>query len=145
MMRLYSVITSLAITRGVKPEVGMLFQTEGFGPYIIASILFGLGVIVGLFLCIIPGIIFGVIFHFYGYAISEAGDGLSATDALKRSAEITKGHRWELFGLAIVLILINIVGALLCLVGLLFTYGISAIAVAYAYRSLSGQSVVQPS
>ena len=47
--------------------------------------------------------------------------------------------------LAIVLILINIVGALLCLVGLLFTYGISAIAVAYAYRSLSGQSVVQPS
>ena len=39
------------------------------------------------------------------------------------------------------LFLINIVGALLCGVGLLFTYGITAIAVAYAYRSLSGEPV----
>jgi uncharacterized membrane protein len=38
---------------------------------------------------------------------------------------------------------INIVGALLCGIGLLFTYGITAIAVAYAYRTLRGESVAQ--
>jgi uncharacterized membrane protein len=135
---------ALAVTRGQKPEVSMLFETDGFGPYIVASILFGIGLVIGLILCIIPGIIFGIVYWFYGYVIAENPDQVGPTDALKRSADITRGHRWELFGLGIVLILINIVGVLACLVGVLFTYGISAIALAYAYRSLSGQSVVEP-
>jgi uncharacterized membrane protein len=135
---------SLAVTRGEKPEVGMLFDSAGFGPYILASILFGIGVAIGLILCIVPGIIFGIVFMFYGYLIAENPDRMGPTDALKRAAEISKGHRWELFGFAIVLLLINIVGAIACGVGLLFTYGITAIAVAHAYRALSGQTVVQP-
>lgn len=136
---------SLAVTRGEKPEVSMLFQSENFGPYVVASILFGIGAAIGFILCIIPGIIFVVVFWFYGYVICEAPAGMSATDALKRAGELSKGRRWELFGLGVVLFLINIVGALLCGIGLLFTYGITALAVAYAYRALSGQSVVQPS
>jgi uncharacterized membrane protein len=135
---------SLAVTRGEKPEVGMLFATDGFGPYIVASILFEIGVLIGLVLCIIPGIIFGIIFMFYGYVIAENPDLASPTDALRRSADITRGHRWELFALGLILLLINIVGVVACLVGLVFTYGISAIAIAYAYRSLSGAPVVQP-
>lgn len=135
---------SLTVTRGEKPEVGMLFQGENFGPYILASILFGIGAAIGFILCIIPGIIFVVIFWFYGYVICEAPPGISATDALSRAAALSKEKRWELFGLGVVLFLINLVGAILCGVGLLFTYGITAIAVAYAYRALSGQSVVQP-
>jgi uncharacterized membrane protein len=134
---------TIAVTKGEKPEVAMLFQTDGFGPYIIASILFGIATFIGLILCIIPGLIFAVVYHFYGYAIVE-NPSLGPTDALKRAADISRGHRWELFGLFIVLILINIVGLIACLVGVIFTSGISAVAIAYAYRSLSGQSVVQP-
>jgi uncharacterized membrane protein len=135
---------SLAVTRGEKPEVGMLFQPEGFGSYIVASILFTIGMVIGIVLCIVPGIIFGLVFMFYGYVIAEQGDAISPTDALKRAAEISRGHRWELFGLGILLFFINVVGALLCGIGLLFSYGITAIAIAYAYRTLSGQNVVQP-
>jgi uncharacterized membrane protein len=135
---------SLAVTRGEKPEVAMLFQGQNFGPYLVASILFGIGAAIGFLLCIVPGIIFVVIFWFYGYVICEAPEGISATDALSRAAQLSKDKRWELFGLGVVLFLINLVGAILCGVGLLFTYGITALAVAYAYRSLSGQSVVQP-
>ena len=62
-------------------------------------------------------------------------------DTLRRSAEITRGHRWQLFGLAIVLALINLVGLLACGVGLLFTSGITIIAWAYTYRRLSGQPI----
>lgn len=135
---------SLAVTRGEKPEVSMLFETEGFGPYIVASILFGIGFAIGLILCIIPGIIFALVFMFYGYIISENGDAIGPTDALKKASELTQGHRGELFGFVVVLILINLAGAILCGIGLLFTYGITAIAVAHTYKMLSGQAVVEP-
>ena len=40
------------------------------------------------------------------------------------------------------LLAINLVGLLACGVGLVFTYGITAVTVAYAYKTLSGQPVV---
>ncbi|CAB4732825.1 unannotated protein [freshwater metagenome] len=131
---------SLAITDGVKPEVSMLAHTAGLGSYLVAAIIFGIAVFVGLILFIIPGIIVSLIFMFYGYAIVQ-NPSTSPIDALKRSAEITKGHRWQLLGLVVLLIIINVIGAILCGIGLLFTYGITAIAVAHAYKSLSGQPI----
>jgi len=131
---------SLAVVRGQTPEVNMLFQTEGLGPYIVASILFGIMFGIGLILCIVPGIIVGIIFMFYGYLIVE-NPTLGPTDALKRSQELTKGKLGELFVFGLALFGINLVGAILCGVGLLFTYGITAIAIAYAYRTINGETV----
>lgn len=134
---------SLAVCEGRKPEVSMLTETDGFFNYLVASILFGIGMFIGLVLCIVPGIIFAVVFMYFGYAIVQQPE-LGAVDALKRSADITRGYRWQLFGLSLLLILINFVGLLACGVGLLFTYGISAITIAYAYKTLSGQAVAAP-
>ena len=131
---------ALAVTRGETPEVGMLFQGMGFGPYIGASIIFGIAVAIGFVLCIVPGIIVAIVYGFYGYVILDENQQ-SPIDALKRSADITRGHRGELFLLGLALLGINIVGALLCLVGLLFTHGITAVAIAHAYRTLKGQAV----
>ena len=132
---------SLEVTRGVKPEVGDLFKFDGYGPYILASLLFALGFYVGLILCIIPGIIFAVAFGFYGFVIAERGEGVGVMDSLKESADLTRGNRWQLFGLGMVLLLINFVGALLCGIGLIFTLGITIIAWAYVYRTLRGEAV----
>jgi uncharacterized membrane protein len=134
---------SLAVCEGRKPEASMLMETDGFFNYLVAAILFGIAVVVGLVLCIIPGIIVAVVFQFFGYGIVQQPN-LGAVDSLKRSAEITQGHRWPLFGLVVLLALINFVGLLACGVGILFTYGISAIAIAYAYKTLSGQAVAAP-
>lgn len=131
---------TLALTRGEKPEVSMLFETDNFGPYIIAAILFGIGFAIGIFLCVIPGIIFATFFGFYGFVIVDQNEQ-SPVEALKRSQQLVSGHFGTVLGLAFVLILINIVGFMLCGIGLLFTAGITAIAWAYAYRALSGQSV----
>ena len=131
---------SLAVCRGDKPEVAMLLHTDGFGPYLVASILVGLGVLVGLVALIVPGIILAIMWHFFGYVIVE-NPQTGPTDAMRRSAEITKGYRWQLFGLGLLLILLNVAGLLACGVGIIFTYGITAITVAYAYRTLSGQPV----
>jgi uncharacterized membrane protein len=132
---------ALETTDGVQPQIGDLFKAEGYGPYILASIVFGIAVFIGLILFIIPGIIVAVVFGFYGFVAAERGNNVLAMETLQRAAEISRGHRWPLFGLAIVLFLINVVGALLCGVGLLFTSNITLIAWAYTYRRLSGGTV----
>jgi hypothetical protein len=43
--------------------------------------------------------------------------------------------------MAIVLLLVNIVGLLACLVGVIFTLGITLIAWAYTYRRLSNEPI----
>ena len=119
----------------------MLFETDGFGPYLAASVLAAIGILLGFIACIVPGVILAIMWHFFGYVIIE-NPGTSPTDALRRSAEITKGYRWQLLALGIVLFAINLVGLLACGIGLIFTYGITAVTVAYAYKTLSGQPVV---
>lgn len=131
---------TLAVTEGQKPDVSMLFRTEGLAAYVVASILVAIGVIVGLILLIIPGIILLIMWHFFGYVIVQNPE-TRALDAMRRSVELTRGHRWQLFGLGLLLLGINILGLVACCVGLLFTEGITAMAVAYAYKTLSGQPV----
>jgi uncharacterized membrane protein len=104
-------------------------------PYIIAAILFSVGVTLGLILLIVPGIIFAVIFGFYGWIIVDKGER-DAIAALRRSAEITRGERWRLFGFALLLILLNIVGLLLLVVGVLVTSAVSLLALGHVYRRL---------
>jgi hypothetical protein len=131
---------TVAVTEGQKPDVSMLFRTEGLAAYVGASILVAIGVVAGLILLIIPGIILLIIWHFFGYVIVQNPE-TGALDAMRRSVEITRGHRWPLFGLGLLLLGINLLGLLACCVGLLFTEGITAMAVAYAYKTLSGQPV----
>ena len=131
---------SLAVVEGRTPQVSMLLETEGFGFYLVGAILTGLGVFLGFVCCIVPGIILAIMWQFFGYVIVEQPT-MTSTDAMRRSAEITKGYRWPLFGLGLLLLLINFVGALLLGVGLIFTYGITAVTVAWAYKTLSGQPV----
>lgn len=131
---------TLAVAEGRKPEISMLFRPEGLGSYVVASILVTLGVLIGFVLLIVPGIILLIMWHFFGYVIVENPE-TGAIDAMRRSAEITKGHRWELFGLGLLLIGINFLGLLACCVGVIFTEGITAMTVAYAYKTLSGEPV----
>jgi uncharacterized membrane protein len=132
---------ALGITNGVKPELADVFKAEGYGIFLLASILFYIGTVIGLILLIIPGIIFIATFGFYGFVIAERGDGVAVLESLQRSAELTRGHRWTLFGMAIVLFLVNIVGLIACFVGVVFTLGITLITWAYLYRALNGQTV----
>lgn len=132
---------SLAVVEGRSPDISLLFQTDGFGNYLVASILVAIGVFLGFVALIIPGIILAIMWHFFGYVIVEQ-PGTAPVDSLRRSAEITRGNRWQLLGLGIVLIGINLIGLIACGVGLIFTYGITVVTLAYAYKTLTGQPVV---
>jgi uncharacterized membrane protein len=106
-------------------------------PYLVAAVLYSLMVAIGLVLLIVPGIIVAIVFAFYGFHIVDTGS-FDPIGALRRSAEITRGHRLQLFLLGLVLLGLNLLGVLLLVVGVLFTSAISLLAVAYVYRRLAG-------
>jgi len=72
----------------------------------------GMAVIGGLILLIIPGIVFAVWFIFVDQIVSIEGD--KQRHVLRRSREITRGHRWMLFfSVVIVFVIIFLAGAVL--------------------------------
>lgn len=128
---------ALAVLDGRTPEVGMLFQTDGFVPYLVASLLVGIAVGLGLLLCIIPGLILAFLFAFFGYAIVD-GRTNDGVEAMKISWQLASSNVGSLLLLFILVLAINLVGALLCGLGLFVTYPLTAIAIAYAWRVLTG-------
>jgi uncharacterized membrane protein len=106
--------------------------------YLLAEIIFGVMFTIGLVFLVVPGIIVAVVFGLYAYVIVDRGAG--PIEALSRSAEITKGVRMDLFIFGLLLIGINILGALVLLVGLLISVPISMVAGAYVYRQLDAQT-----
>jgi uncharacterized membrane protein len=57
---------------------------------------------------------------------------------MRASFEVVSGNVGQLLLLAIVCLVLNLVGALLCGVGLLVTLPMTAIAIAYAWRFFTG-------
>lgn len=102
--------------------------------FIGASILYGLIVLGGLILLIIPGIYFALRFQFYSYVLIDKDTGV--VDSLRRSWRITEGNVFNLFLFMLLLILLNILGAIALLVGLLITIPVSFVAVTLLYRKL---------
>jgi len=129
----------LYVTDGRETRIGDLFSAgDVFVSYLLGSILFGLIMAVGILLLIVPGLIFSVMFLFYGFFIVDKHMG--PVEALKASAAITKGVRWQLFGFILILSLLNVAGALLLVVGLFVTVPVSWVAIAFVYRKLLPQT-----
>jgi len=124
-----------------KGKFGDLFsQYPLFFKYLFGSILYGLIVLGGTILLIIPGIILGIKFTFFDYFIIDKK--LGPIEALKRSSQITKGVKWDLFLFFVLLGLINLLGALCLLVGLFATIPTTIVATVFVYRRLLAQTEV---
>jgi uncharacterized membrane protein len=115
-----------------------LWHPQPFWKYVGVKILTGIIVVIGLVLLIVPGIIAALALLFATYLVIDRN--LGPIEAIKESVRITKGHRWQLFLLALAVIGINILGALALLVGLVVTVPVSLLAVAHAYRKLAGKA-----
>lgn len=100
--------------------------------YVLATLLYGLIIGVGTLLLIVPGIIFGLMFMFYGYVMVEKG--LGPIDALKESKRLTDGVKWKLFLFSLLVIGLNLLGVLAIIIGVLVTMTITFIALAHLYR-----------
>jgi len=117
-----------------------LWHPHSFWKYVGVKILTGIIIVIGLILLIVPGVIAILTLLFATYLVIDRN--LGPIEAMKESARMTKGHRWNLFLLILALLGINILGAIALLVGLLVSIPVSILAVAHAYRTLAGNAGV---
>ncbi len=128
----------LKVARGHPASFGDLFQgapwlLTGF----VASLLVDLAVLVGLVLCIVPGIIFALMFSQFLFLIVDRNAGI--IDSLGLSKRLTDGNKLTLLGVYLLTLLINIGGVLACCIGIFFTAPFTAVLSAVVYLALTGQ------
>jgi hypothetical protein len=122
--------------RGEMPTVGDAFS--GFGPPFLhlglAGLVATIFICVGLLLCVVPGIYLGVA---YTFALPLVIDKkLDFWTAMEVSRRVINRHWWPMFGLLILLFILNVIGVLACFVGWIVTVPVSIAAVMYAYEDL---------
>jgi len=118
-------------------EIGNLWHPRPFWKFLGAELLTGLVVLVGFILLIVPGIIAILMLLFVPYIVIDKK--LNPIEALKESARITRGAKWELLLLVLFIFGLNILGALLLLVGLLVSVPVTTLALVHAYRTLEAK------
>jgi hypothetical protein len=106
-------------------------------PVAIGSILLSLGIMIGSIFLIIPGIILALMWWVYVPAIVVEGKGI--IEAFGRSRELTRGRRWHILGLLIVIfVLMAVVGFVVAfLAGVVATQGgLAADIIGYVFNAL---------
>lgn len=103
--------------------------------YAVASILYGLIVLGGYILLIVPGIVWTIKYQFYSYFVVDKGMG--PLEAIKASGRVTQGHKMHLFGFSWVALGVMLLGLIAVLVGLLVAVPVVMLATTYIYRKLS--------
>lgn len=119
-----------------------LWHPQGFWRFVGATFCAALIIVVGFILLIVPGVIAALALTFVSYVVIE--EGLSPIEALKRSAALTKGSRWQLFVLGLALFGINILGLLALGVGLFVSIPVSFLAMVHVYRALKEKTSIVP-
>jgi hypothetical protein len=130
---------TLLIEDGQSPKWTDVFAYgDYFLKFFLASFLYAFGTGVFLLLLVVPGIYFAITYSFVPLLVIDTD--LSIGESFKRSAEMTKGHKWKLFGLLLVSILLVMLGLLALVVGVFVAIPVTALAYAHAYRVLSRSS-----
>lgn len=112
-----------------------LWAPEHFWRMLGATILQTVIIVIGFILLIIPGIIASLMLCFTQLLVVDRKMG--PVEAIKESYEITKGQLFRLFLFMIAICLLNFVGLIALVVGLLVTVPVSLIAIAHVYKKLS--------
>jgi uncharacterized membrane protein len=109
----------------------------GFVPFLLTWVLLVLIVFAGLILLIVPGVIWGLKFGFAPFLVADRK--LDPIEALKESSRLTQGVKGQLFVFALLMIGVNLLGAIALGVGLLVTVPTTYIAEAYVLRRLQSR------
>jgi uncharacterized membrane protein len=123
-------------------DLSLLWHPRPFWKYLGASILLALAVAIGFVALIVPGIILGLMFMFTTFVVIERE--LGPIDAMSESHRLTRGHKWQLLGFVLLLLLINLLGLIALVVGLLVSIPVSTLAFVHAYRVLGGKPGPRP-
>jgi DNA-directed RNA polymerase subunit RPC12/RpoP len=134
---------ALKLARGLPAQFGDLFGGGSrFFPVLGGSILAGLALVVGLLLCIVPGIFLMLMFWpFYYLVVDEKAPVMESFEVAKT---ITEGNWGTVSLLWLVSIVVGFVGLLACGVGILLAIPLITLIWATAYLMMSGQLSTSP-
>jgi uncharacterized membrane protein len=136
LLELGMVFINVQLVDGKKATFNDLFsQTSVLIKGVLAALLYGVIVLLGIICFIIPGIWLAIRLQFYKYLVVDKKMG--PIEALKGSWNMTKGNVWNLIGLGLVIMLLNLLGLIALIIGIFVTAPISMVAMAYVYRKLS--------
>ena len=125
--------------RGENPQVGDAFNgfSRAFLQLGLGGLVSALLVSVGILLCVLPGIYLAIGYTFaLPLIIDKQYDFWTAMEVSRR---VVHRQWWTMFGLALVLFLLNIIGVLACLVGCIITAPVTVAAIQYAYEDVFGR------
>jgi len=126
----------LKAARGDKLEAKDMF--EAFRNYlnaVLANVLVGAIVIIGMVFLIIPGIIFACKLAFTPYLVVD--QKMEVIEAIKESWRMTNGHAWKVFLIGLLAIPISIAGLICFGVGIIVSIMWIRLAFASLYHSVS--------
>jgi uncharacterized membrane protein len=127
---------TLRIRDGEPVEFANLFDSFNRVPWLmLATFIVMIASFIGMIFLIVPGIIIALRCWFI--ALVTVNERCNAIDALQHSWDVTRGFTFDLFLFGLLLIGINILGFICLGIGLLVTFPVSALAVAYIFRFLS--------
>lgn len=133
---------ALGATAGEAPTLTRLFRAPGTGAYIGTALVTGLVCVVGFLLCIVPGIAAMVLFVFAPMIAMH--EGVGPIEAMQRSYALVRANLGQTVLYGLLSWLVMYAGQLACYVGMIVSMPVSALIMAYAYRTLSGRAVVYP-
>ncbi len=127
------------IVRNQTPDFNRFFAGFKFaGELILAQLVSGVLILIGVLLLIIPGIYLAISYSFTGFFIIFMNYGF--WDAMEWSRRIVTKNFWPVFGFALVMGMINVAGALFCGLGLIFTIPFTACATYAAFENIISQT-----
>ena len=96
--------------RGQPLQPGAAFERAfaRFFPLLGLAILYGLAIMLGMMLLLVPGFILLVMWAVVVPVCVV--EGLGPTRSMGRSRDLTKGYRWPIFGLLLILLIVSFVG-----------------------------------
>ncbi len=129
----------LLLADGQKLEIGHMFNFTNYGTVIVAAIIVSLLTSVGYLFCFVgaPIVTFFTAFYLFFVLDKEAGPWESVVS----SFTMVKDNAGKVFLLLLAVIGAWILGAVLCLIGLIVAAPVALLALTYGYRTLQGEPV----
>jgi uncharacterized membrane protein len=113
-----------------------------FVPALVASLVISLFAFAGTLLCIIPGLVITAMYKFtYLFIVDKRMDFWPAMQA---SHAVVKNDYFGFTMFLLLMVLVNILGALCCIVGILITIPVTMAAITVAYGELVGFDPATP-
>ncbi|MEU1980427.1 hypothetical protein [Nocardia sp. NPDC019395] len=126
-------------TDGYRPGFGSYFYLGNLGNAFLTALLAFLATTLASALCLFPGILVGAgcMFSLH-FAIDQ---GQTPVEAIRSSFVLALQDPWRVLLLVLTVVVVTCLGLLACGFGLLVAGPVAAIAVTYAYRTLTGGAV----